>query len=367
MSQGTQEERMESENSVIESQRGNDRDEASSSRTLSIAVAILFIHGAPIFGQAKDLPAVHPPEFSFFAGQAFKVEMTADRTEVHVEEPLELTVRITAIGKWTHAPRGKGDKKIKLFPPEFLDDDVYLELKDEKAEKNAWVFIYRLKPKHRRLAAIPGVQLMFYDPGTKEFPVTARTDDIPVKILAREKTDTPDEVARALVAPPDYYEVNGGPEVLARPEAELWSQPFVLALLFFAPPLACAAWYVIWRRRNPDALLAARRRKSAAARLALQALQDGEASPGQLASTVTEFLRKRFDLPGAEPTPAEVDRVLFRWGVTRKLREQTVAFLQSCDAGRFGAAAVTDSRRLCDEAAALINALEAEPCVQRAS
>jgi hypothetical protein len=332
-------------------------------------VAAILAESNVIFGQDKvdPLPAVYPDDFSYFAGKAFKVEMTADRTEVRVEEPLDLTIRITALGPWTHPPRAKGDKKINPFPADYLRDHAYVELKDEKEEKNAWIFTYRLKPKHKGATTIPGVQLRFHVPGTiDEFPFTVRTPEIVLKVLPRAKTETPDEVARAAVTP-ELYEIHTGPEVLARAGLERCSQPICLALLLLAPPLGCVAWYWIWRVRNPDAHQAARRRKSEAARAALTSLQNGATSPGGLAAVMAEYLRKRFDLSGAEPTPQEVGRVLFTCGVSRKLRDEVVSFLQSCDAGRFGAVALADAPRLSAEAATLINALEAEPCVQRAS
>jgi hypothetical protein len=330
-------------------------------------MAMMLLSSAFVRAQDKEpLPTVHPSDFSFFAGKGFKVEMQANPTEVHVEEPLEVTIRITADGPWTHAPRGKGDKKINPFPADFLRDDAYVELKEEKAEENAWTFIYRVKPKHRK-AKIPAVRFKYYVPGTTDgFVETFPLDEIPIKVLPRKGTDTPDEVARALKGRPQLYEIATGPDVLARPEPALWTQPFPLALLLLGPPLGCLIWYWMWRLRNPDARLAARRRKSEAARAALSSLSDGAASSVRLSTVMTDYLRKRFDLFGAEPTPAEAGRILHNWGISRPLREQVVSFLQSCDAGRFGSAALVDTSALFVQAAVLINALEAEPCAQRA-
>jgi hypothetical protein len=331
---------------------------------MAVVLALGLVPADTMRGQDKDpLPSVHPKEFSFFAGNGFEVKMHADRTEVRVEEPIEVTLRITARGAWTHAPRGKGDKKINPFPADNLGDDFYVELKEEKEEKNAWTFIYRLKPKHRNATMIPGVQLMYYVPGTKQFLGTETPKNIPIKVLSREETPN---VAQPLKGRPGLYEIATGTEVLARPEPACWTQPLPLAVLLLVPPLSCLTWYWVWRLRHPDARLAARRRKSEAAQVALASLKNGAMSPVELAAAMSDYLRRRFDLVGAEPTPAEAGQVLFACGVSRKLREQIVTFLQSCDAGRFGAAALADTSALSAEAVVLINALEAEPCAQRA-
>jgi hypothetical protein len=120
--------------------------------------------------------------------------------------------------------------------------------------------------------------------------------------------------------------------------------------------------------------------------MALRALrQDHQAEPARVFLVLTNYLRQRLDLTVVEPTPPEVTEHLRRIGVARVLRGKFAEFFQACDAGRFAPQPEANGVRrtdlqsvqqkrtdcksvlLANDAANLIQALEAEPCFTRPS
>ncbi len=321
-------------------------------KTISLA-ALVFL--SPFLGaQEKSDPAADLPR-----GESFRLEVAASHKEVAVDEPLELSVRIIAEGPVTQPPVGA---KLNLFPPDFKDDFHHEFLSEKKVAANTWVLQYRLKPKTEEVQAIPRLELEYYSQ-TRQENQFAKSEEIPLTVKPPRQVDTPPEVARALRAPASVYELTTGPALLERWGPSLWSESWFVGLILLGPPLGCVLGYWIWRRRNPDLVQQVRRRQSRAARLAYEALHAPALSPHHLAAVVSDYLRQRLDLPGAEPTPAEVDKHLFRLGVSRKLRDDWLAFLQECDAQRFAAEPRAEVKNLLDRAKDLIHALEAEPCL----
>src|SRR5262249_4902653 len=82
---------------------------------------------------------------------------------------------------------------------------------------------------------------------------------------------------------------------------------------------------------------------------------------------LAEYLRHRFDLTAAEPTPAEVADRLRCGGASAATAEKTAAFFRGCDAVRFTPNGTPSAADWPDTAAQLILALEAEPCSSSAS
>ena len=106
-----------------------------------------------------------------------------------------------------------------------------------------------------------------------------------------------------------------------------------------------------------------KQRRHRAAELTLRELQSGEPAPQRLAAVLTEYLRRRLDLVGAEPTPREVDDHLRRAGVSKSARAPLRDFLQRCDAARFGGESASPA--LVEVGVAAVKAMEVEPCLER--
>jgi hypothetical protein len=111
----------------------------------------------------------------------------------------------------------------------------------------------------------------------------------------------------------------------------------------------------------PDGSRNKNRLRNEAARHALAALHGGRESPW---SVVCRYLRERLDFPAVEPTPREVARFLKRRGFALERCAQSEAFLQACDAVQFTGGSAVAAKSLAEEAATLIESLEADPCVR---
>src|SRR5260370_913418 len=135
---------------------------------------------------------------------------------------------------------------------------------------------------------------------------------IPPKVQTAPVMEPPPREVAAV-----FLQTYGGPALRARQAP--WSPPgaVLVALALLVPPLACAAWYVVWRCRYPDAGRQKQRRRSRAARQALARLQQAARAAVEhraplTAAALADYLRERLDLTVAEPTPAEAGACLRR-------------------------------------------------------
>jgi hypothetical protein len=324
-----------------------------------LALALLSWDQVP---EAHTIPVVGRPDFPFSeASGRFRVQGRAVPTTLAVEKPLTLTLRVTADGPIYLPPR-----RIDLRELPTVVEAFYIEDPDDggtrQSDPQTWEFVYRLKARSETVREVPGLPFAYYNP---DIPFPARrfqvvyTDPIPLTVGPPEKVLVPVD------APETALHLATGPAVLARerPE-ELPSMPLLL-LAALGPPLVCAVWYLAWKRFYPDAGRLAHRRRSRAARQALHALRrTRRLTPQQRAAlaarTIAQYLHQRFDLPAAEPTPAETADHLKRAGCSSGRIEQAAAFLRACDATRFVPAATPAAADLPVEAARLILALEEE-------
>ncbi len=309
----------------------------------------------PIVGRPTDLP------FSEASG-AFAISAAADRTSVHVEETVTLTVVVVADGPVHHPPQRIDLRQI----PEF-ESRYYIEADDGTAATGTnagrWEFVYRLKPRRVDVTEIPGVPFVFYNPAirpaNKAFQVRY-TDPIPLQVQPAEVISTPPRPVADV-----FLRTGNGAAVIARQVPWSPPSPWQVWSLVVIPPLACVTWYILWRRRYPDIGRLKERLRSRAARLALARLQQAEHAPTEqraplTAAAVAEYLRERLDLSVVEPTPAEAAALLLRQGCTAKVVDQAVACLQACDAARFWPASANDGDGLPTLGREVILALDAD-------
>lgn len=328
---------------------------------MRLGVALfLVVATAPVRGQDPAPPLTAPEDFSHIVGR-YRIEATAAPTEVRVEDALTLTVRIIGSGPVEYQPRRD---KLQILPEDF-PQDFYIEPLPEKDthKGEVWTFAYRLKPKRTDVKHVPALKLVYYN--GRKFQ-TSFTEPIPLKVSPRGTAQAPDQVKEALKPPPQFYELITGDEVLRREEPGWLFRPMFVMPMLLLPPLLCAGWYVWWRRRHPDQASVTRRARSEAAERALHDLS-GQTDAVSIAARVTDYLRQRLDLPGAEPTPGEVRDFLWRAGVSRTLRDRFATFLAACDAARFSSPKATPQalgvESVAEDARHLIHALEAEACL----
>lgn len=280
----------------------------------------------PVVGRPPDLP------FSEAAG-VFDVSARAEPASVQVEQPVLLTLRVTAHKDTLRLPPQRIDlSQLPEFAGNFFIDDPKKDTHDEASQ--TWEFVYRLKPRRLDVTVIPGIPFVYYDPQGKLFQ-TPYTDDIPLRVTPAAPPETPPRPV------PDLFLQEAPPSrVLARDAAS--AQPGVpaLAALVLAPPLVCAGWYFVWRRLYPDAARRVQQRRSRAATLALKQLERlprgaSEERAAHVAAAVTAYLQQRLDLATAEPTPAEAAGHLRSAGCPDALSARAEQFFRTCDAARF--------------------------------
>ncbi len=330
-------------------------------RRALVGLAVLVLCAIPAFA-GDEAPLVgQPPHFNGAVG-TFSVTATADPVELHAEEPLTYTIRISASGPVKHPPRRPALVDFPGFKEGFFIEDR--EPEDGATDDPAvWEFVYRLRPISESVSSIPGFPFRFYKPGFLQSGKGFQTKYVPE--IALRVTNPPQMRAQPIVAPPLAFVL--AESGLARHEQiDRLPGPLTLGMLILAPPILCVAWYLVWRRLYPDALKRAGRRRSRAAREALNLLRKGRRdSPVEqarrAADAVSHYLQQRLDLPMSEPTPAEVHGHLRACGIANELAAETTSFLHNCDDTRYDPAAPARPH-LTAEATRIILALEAATC-----
>ena len=304
-------------------------------------------------------PAIDPPiagrpiDFSSIVGN-YTIEASADARSVLVEEPITLRIRIAGMGPPKYEPARKNLQILPDWQADFFVENVPDEDRVVKDEK-AWLFVYRLRPKHAKVNEIDGIKLVYFDPDTRKY-ATRYADRIEIRV--KPNTDPPVEAPMPQATPNSFYDIADSADILTPADARSMSA-LGFSLLLVIPPLVCVSGLLLWRRFFPDEHIRRARQRSEASRRALARLKTGDAPW----STVHGFLEERFEFEVDDPTPADVEAFLKRRGFASDHCAQAKAFFQVCDAGRFGMTPA-DAERLKKDAANLIQRLEADACVR---
>ncbi len=325
-------------------------------------VLVLLVSGV----RAQDQP---PRQEGLLPKGNYQISVRAAPTEVQEGDPVTLTLRITATDPRSEEPRRPDLRKLAnpQLAPRKLDDLFSLEIPDgepKRPERNVWEFTYLLRPKQLGTQTLPTLKFVFINLRGGRGQSLTRPPRIRLTVKPRGQAPLPP--TGNVAAPPGVFEIATGDAVLRREAPSWWFEPWALALLALAPPLLCGAWYVVWRRLHPDALQLRQRRHARAVRQAIRELKRA-ADPGgaATAAVVTRYLRQRFDLTVAEPTPAEVAACLQQAGASAALVRRATGLLGACDGARF---APTGARpALAPDAIQFIQSLEADLCAARPS
>lgn len=318
----------------------------------------------------NEPPLVGQPDNFFGAVGSYKITASAQPTELQAEDPLTFTLRITGHGPAGRQPTRPDLRRAPAFRKRFVVDDLDQQI---DAAAGVWEFRYRLKPLNAEVTEIPTVRFIYFKPGLlpKEKGYrSAYSESIPLVVKPRTEVQATDvqgdgELSRF---PDAVLELAEGPAAVLRRE-EWLALPGGLTTfltLLVAPPFLCAGWYLVWRRLYPDAARLARQRRSRAAEIALRSLgQVGKADPDraaqQFGTIMAEYLRGRWELPAAEPTPAEVADHLRRIGCPAELAERAGAFFSASNAARFAPGGGPSHDTLRTTAVQLVLDLEGPP------
>jgi hypothetical protein len=259
--------------------------------------------------------------------------------------------------------------------PEFTQRFIIEEIPgpEPQAGEGVWEFRYRLRPRPLTppVKEIPALRFDSYKPGVIPREKGYRTkyaEAIPLTVLPRSEVQPTDiQGAVPAVLPEALYKLVEGPDaVLRRDEPFALPGPVGLVLVFLGVPILCLAWHALWRYSYPDAARQARHRQSRAARKALLALETAahQATPAAsapVAAIVTDYLRHRWALSAAEPTPQEVATHLEQHGCAGPCARQAAEVYQALDIARFAPASPRPADDLTVAAVRLIRTLEDQP------
>jgi hypothetical protein len=326
---------------------------------MSFAVIFALTLGSALQAQPAPIDppvAGRPVDFSNIVGR-YEVKASAAPTIVPVEKSILLKIEIIGQGPAKYEPTRSS---LKLIPASWENDFYIHDMPNEDRvmrDQNTWLFVYRLKPKNAMVKAIPLITLHYYDPTQPEKNRFQREYAGPIPLTVTPKLEPDSTIVTVDAVPESFYARAGRDEVLGlTPRYELDVNRCIAWLVF--PPLF--GWFTIWLygRVRPDRKELTRRHQKGAAKRALARL--ATASPWNV---VASYLQERLDFPALDAAPKEVADFLTRRGFARSLCRQSQAFFEACDSARF-----TDSfgamRCLSQEAARLIDALEADPCVR---
>jgi hypothetical protein len=330
------------------------------------AALFLWVFCSAVFAADAQAPTVPPPDvgqpdnYSHLIGR-YTITASAKPTDVFVEEAIVLTVMIQWAGTdRTTLPDNDYQptrKHLKIFPDDMSRYYYIGDLpKDDSfdAMKRIWTFHYQLLPKNEKVAAIPPLELMYYDPNARPQPryEPSITNAIPIKVKVRPLVK---------VAPERMYHIGTGEAMLRRTEPG--SVNWLLAALgLVLPPAGSILGYRLWRHHHPGQAGQRQRRQSRAARQALRKLRLLSKDPdgSRSGNVLTRFLHARLDLQPADPTPLEVRLHLWKAGFSAELTDRLGDYFQAVVENRFAPLQNDTTKDPRAEAAWLIQAVEEE-------
>jgi hypothetical protein len=316
----------------------------------------------------NEPPIAGQPELFNGAVGLFHVSMHVQPTHVQAENPLTLTVRITADATPVKPPKRLDLRRRPRFVERFHIERSAGDQPDRTLpNEHSWEFDYRLRPKSQAVTAVPNLRFDYFKPGylpaTKGYQ-TAWAYAIPLEVGPPELLPL-STVVEGERAPESVPQIVTGPAVLRREAAGSIPGPWQLAGLVLAVPAGCAVWYAAWRRCYPDAARQVWQRRTRAARKALHALRNlrapcSDGTARQVTAILTHYLQQRLNLRTAELTPAEVAERLQRSGCPTEVTERAAALLRARDAARFSLDLPSSHANWPNAVTQLILALEGE-------
>lgn len=273
-----------------------------------------------------------PATFSGAVGQ-FRMDVTADPTQLQVGDPLTLRMLLSGNGKVTDAQ-----------PPSLVNADgfrTYTPQMDQP-DPDTTVFEQVLIPQDETLETIPAVHFSYFDPEAAQYRTLTSQ---PIRLLLRPAPDGQQVgVVGGLPAQTeqlgqDIVYIKGDPGSL-HSRSRVWYRSSAFWLCHIVPLglFGAAVWYDRRRRRlGGDARYARFARAGKRARQRLRAAEQALAKPDPAAfydlvsRTVQEYLAAKLDLP---PGRVEVQTVA-ACGISTDCVQRIGEVLAVCERVRF--------------------------------
>lgn len=316
---------------------------------------------------ALPLPPGAPADFTGAVGE-LSLSVQSDRTEVKVDEAIEVEVRVNGRAnlKLIEAPKLQFPSDFEVYEPR-VADRITINASGMSGSRG---FQYTVIPRHDGTYALGSVRMSYFDPEARAYR-ELRSDSITFVIAPGEGgpiSSAPSGVQRADVTAlgTDIRYIRAGDMALREKDEFLFgSLPWMAGM--GAPPLACAL-LLFWNRKRARerADVAGMRRRAAdkqarkRLREAHEALksQDRAAFHGFLSKALLGYLQDKLGIGLAEAGPEQIAKALHPSADARSIADDVAALLATCDMARFAPVDERPREELYDKAFQLIQRME---------
>ncbi len=282
----------------------------------------------PLTFTALDLRgrADRPGDFSGIVGRP-KVSAQASQTRMAAGTPFTLTLRVEGNSST------QATAPDLAAQPEVVKNFRIRHENDHAVGDNAREFTYTLRPLNEAVKEVPPIAVSYYDPRANAF-ATASSVAIPLTVTPSVNV-TPDRPQTDPAPVPTPAEPTPAkepaPPATSTTDLLLGGAEMVLGL---ATAVCLAVVGMRYVRRRRVVRQQQNQIRQAVAEVQLD-LGTAKATVAEVRRVVQDFLRKNFDLPPGEVTPADAEDCLRRAGVPDGLVRSCAALLETCATAEF--------------------------------
>lgn len=316
---------------------------------------------------ALPLPANAPDDFSGAVGE-LELSVKADRTEVRVDEAIEVEARLSGRAnlKLVEAPKLRFPADFEVYEPR-VTDRISVGTGGMSGSRG---FQYTVIPRHDGSFDLGSISLSYFDPKAGAYK-TLRSAPITITVAPGEAgsgTAGANRVQRADVTALDHdirYIRMGDLRLREKDRYLFGSAPWMAGMA--APPLLFML-LLIWKRKHlRDQADEQGRRRRKADRLARQRLKEAHEAlrkddragfHGALSKALRGYLGDKLGLGPAETSAQTIAARLQRDPQAEAIAADCLRILGTCDMARFAPVDERPRQELYDEALQLIQRIE---------
>ena len=308
----------------------------------------------PLSLKVLDLPTEGRPETFTGAVGRFRLEASAEPTDVNVGDPITLTLKLSG-SPYIDVVKLPPFDGMKSFTENFKIPE---EMAPGKTEGDTKVFTQTVRAKHAGVESIPAFEFPYFDPDEEAYK-TARSEPIalhvnPTKVVtaadaegkASGETETSDLHIRTEGITHNYEDLSVLEDQRAGPSA--WLNSPVWMALIAVPPLMYLGLFVTTavvrgRREDPDVKRSRTALKNLNAglnRIRMKSPADNETFYAEVRNELTAYLGAKFSTSSAALTSREIRELLGGRDIDDALIDELNEIVDICDAGRFGGGAL---------------------------
>ena len=312
----------------------------------------------PLSLKVLELPSEGGPETFTGAIGRFRLEASAEPTDVNVGDPITFTLKLSGSPYIDHLrlPPFAG---LKSFTEDFKIPE---EMAPGKTEDDVKVFTQTVRAKRADVQSIPAFEFPYFDPEEGEYK-TARSQPIPLHVnptkvvtaadaegRAPDEAETSDLHIRTEGITHNYEDLSVLEDHRSGPSAWLKSPAWIA--LIAAPPLLylglfAATAVMRGRREDPGAKrsrTALKNLNDNLGRIQKKSSADSETFYAEVRNELMEYLGAKLSTSSAALTSQEIRELLSGRNIAGALIDELKEITEICDAGRFGGGALGEGR-----------------------